>query len=45
MAESELKDRLLLVADFWLWLELLQADTVIQSNNILAINDWLDPSQ
>ena len=44
MAESELKERLLVVVNFWL-LELLQADTVIQSNNILAINDWLDPSQ
>ena len=44
MAESELKDRLLVVDNFWL-LEVLQADTVIQSNNILAINDWLAPSQ
>ena len=45
MAESELKDRLLLVADFWLWLELLQADTVIQSNNILSIHDWFYPRE
>ena len=44
MAESELKDRLLLVDNFWL-LELLQADTVIQSNNILSIHDWFYPRE
>ena len=42
MAESELKDRLLLVDNFWL-LELLHADTVIQSNSILSIHDWFYP--
>ena len=46
MAESELEDRrlLLLVDNLWL-LELLQADTVIQSNSILSIHDWFDPRE
>ena len=44
MAESELKDRRLVVDNFWL-LELLQADTVIQSNSILSIHDWFYPRE
>ena len=46
MAESELEDRrlLMLVDNLWL-LELLQADTVIQSNSILSIHDWFYPRE
>ena len=37
-AESELRERLLLLDDLWLGGE-LQADTVIQRRSILAIHD------
>ena len=38
--DSELSESLLLLDDLWV-VEVLQAETVIQSNNIFSIHDWL----